>query len=72
MVTCFNKMAYFLKITPRPGESDMLVSTPERIRLALESLQGLWFTCNEHFIREAVSLSFSTLVQHMVYSVTCE
>lgn len=59
MASSFHKMASFLKIS---DDSEVFVKTTEAIELALDSLQGLWFTCNTDFVRKAISLSFNMLV----------
>ena len=53
MAHCFLKMAEFL----RSYDSDDNIS--KKIRLALDSLQGIWFTSNAEFINKAISMSFS-------------
>ena len=54
---CFKKMAQFLKIMVDSDVSDAPVS--KKIRLALNSLEGLWFTCNVDFVNKAVNLAFN-------------
>lgn len=50
-------MAQFLKIIVDSDVSDAPVN--KKIRLALNSLEGLWFTCNVDFVNKAVSLAFN-------------
>ena len=46
-------MAQFLKASAESDKSDLSLE-PD---LAVDSLEGLWFTCNADFITKAVSLS---------------
>ena len=54
MAKSFPKMAQFLKVTADSGKSDVSF----KIGLAVDSLEGLWFTSNADFISKAISLSF--------------
>ena len=56
MADCFHKMALFLKMA-QSSQSEQSAATSEKIGLVLESLPGLWFTCNSDFISKAVNVS---------------
>ena len=47
-------MAQFLQVTADSDRNDIISM---KIGLAVDSLEGLWFTCNSDFITKAVSLS---------------
>ena len=59
MRRCFQKMAQFLQVTADSDRNDIISM---KIGLAVDSLEGLWFTCNSDFITKAVSLSIDVWV----------
>ena len=53
MARCFHKMAQFLNGSAESDKSDLSVE----LDLAVDSLEGLWFTRDADFITKAVSRS---------------
>ena len=53
MARCFQKMAQFLSVAAESEKSGLFIE----LDLAVDSLEGLWFTCNVDFTTKAVNLS---------------